>query len=95
MWLLFGFIAVILTLINLFLYATGKDYKLAMALALAFTALTLCAEHHLIASWVKAADWAALEDVVPTMEKVLWTLTLASIVLNMLPIFLEKKQSSA
>ena len=30
------------------MYATGKDYKIAMAMGLSFTALTLCAEHSLV-----------------------------------------------
>lgn len=42
MWLLFGILAIIATGINLYLYAVGKDYKLAMALGLSFTALTVC-----------------------------------------------------
>ena len=57
----------------------------------AFTALTLCAEHSLVSNWVKVGDWSALLDVVPAMEKALWFLTIASIVLNIAPIFLELK----
>lgn len=93
MWLILGAIAIIATIINLFMYATGKDYKLSMALAISFTALTLCAENSLIANWVNAKDWAALLDVVPTMEKALWFLTIVSILLNIAPIFLEKKEN--
>ena len=60
-----------------------------MAMGLSFTALTLCAEHSLISNWVKVEDWSALLDVVPTMEKALWFLTIVSILLNIAPIFLE------
>ncbi|WP_277584370.1 hypothetical protein [Psychrobacillus antarcticus] len=91
MWLILGIIAVVATFINLYMYKKGKDYKLAMALGLSFTALTLCAEHSLAASWVKSEDWSALLDVVPTMEKALWFLTIFSIVLNLAPVFLELK----
>ncbi|MER1987132.1 MAG: hypothetical protein ABS949_05155 [Solibacillus sp.] len=91
MWLILGLIAIVATFINLYMYTTGKDYKLAMAMGLSFTALTLCAEHSLIANWVNVKDWAALLDVVPTMEKTLWLLTIVSILLNIAPILLELK----
>lgn len=91
MWLILGLIAIVATIINLYMYKTGKDYKLAMAMGLSFTALTLCAENSLVSNWVKAGDWSALLDVVPTMEKALWFLTIVSILLNITPIFLELK----
>ena len=50
---------------------SGKNYKLAMAIRLSFTALTLCAEHSLISGWVKIEEWGVLLEVVPSMEKVL------------------------
>ena len=95
MWLILGIIAIVATFINLYLYQTGKDYKLAMAMGLSFTALTLCAEHSLVSNWVKAEDWSALLDVVRTMEMVLWFLTIVSILLNIAPIFLELKNKKA
>lgn len=91
MWLILGLIAIIATFINFYMYITGKDYKLAMAMGLSFTALTLCAEHSLVSNWVKREDWWALMDVVPTMEKALWFLTIISILLNIAPILLELK----
>ncbi|MDG5471289.1 hypothetical protein P6709_05980 [Jeotgalibacillus sp. ET6] len=95
MWIVFGIIAIIATLINIYLFSKGKDYKLAMALGLSFTALTLCAEYSLVSNWVDAEDWAALMDVVPSMEKALWLLTIASILLNIIPIILERKDKRA
>lgn len=89
MWVVLGLIAIVATFINLYMYKAGKDYKLAMAMGLSFTALTLCAENSLISNWVKVEDWSALLDVVPTMEKALWFLTIVSILLNIAPIFLE------
>ena len=91
MWLILGLIAIVATFKNLFMYKTGKDYKLAMAMGLSFTALTLCAEYSLVSDWVEVKDWAALEDVVPGMEMALWFLTIVSIFLNIAPIFLERK----
>jgi hypothetical protein len=91
MWLILGFIAIVATFINLYIYKIGKDYKLAMAMGLLFTALTLCSEYSLVSNWVKVEDWSALLDVVPSMEKALWFLTIISIVLNITPILLELK----
>ena len=89
--IIFGVIAIVPTFINLYMYKAGKDYKLAMAVGLSFTALTLCAEYSLVSSWVEVEDWAALMDVVPGMERALWFLTIVSIFLNIAPILLELK----
>lgn len=89
--LILGLIAIAATFINLFMYKAGKDYKLAMAVGLSFTALTLCSEYSLVSDWVKVEDWSALLDVVPTMERALWFLTIVSILLNITPILLELK----
>ncbi|WP_180957782.1 hypothetical protein [Lysinibacillus fusiformis] len=53
MWIILGIIAIVTTLINLYIYVAGKDYKLAMAIGLSFTALTLCSEYSLVSGWVK------------------------------------------
>ncbi len=89
MWMIFGVLAIAATLVNFYLYQTGKDYRLCMVLALALTALTLCAMYSLIASWAVTQDWSAIEDVAPTMSKALWVLTGISIVLNGMPLILD------
>jgi hypothetical protein len=91
MWVILGVIAIVVTFINLYMYKAGKDYKLAMALGLSFTALTLCADYSYVSRWVKVEDWAALSDVVPGMAKALWFLTIVSILLNIAPILLERR----
>ncbi|MCK1998776.1 hypothetical protein MPH47_16375 [Psychrobacillus psychrodurans] len=91
LFMIFGVIAIVATFINLYLYRAGKDYKLAMAIGLSFTALTLCAEYSLVSVWVEVEDWTALMDVVPGMERALWFLTIVSILLNIAPILLERK----
>ena len=91
MWLIVGLIAIAATALNLYMYITGKDYKLAMAMGLSFTALTLCTVNNLVADWVEVRDWAAIEDVVPSMERTLLFLTIVSIFLNITPILLEQK----
>lgn len=93
MWILCGSIAVIATFTNLYRYRMGKDYQLAMAIALAFTAFTLVAQYQMVSDWVQTEDWTALFDVVPTMKFVLWGLTGLSIMMNMLPILFELKQN--
>lgn len=91
MWIVFGGIAIASTLVNLYMYKVGKNYNLAMAIGLSFTALTLCSQYTLVSGWVKMNDWTALLDVVPYMENTLWILTIISIVLNITPILLEVK----
>lgn len=94
MWLIFGLIAIIATFTNLYRYGKGKNYQLAMAVGLSFTALTLVAAYSMVADWVMAEDWSALLDVVPTMETAIWVLTMLSILLNITPIFLELKNKN-
>ncbi|MBM7602681.1 hypothetical protein JOC75_000651 [Metabacillus crassostreae] len=92
MWLILGVIAIVVTVINLSLYTAGKDYKLAMAMTLSFTALTICADYSYLTRWIKAEDWGGLSDVVPSMASAFWFLTIASILINITPIFLERKR---
>ncbi|MCM3164289.1 hypothetical protein [Metabacillus litoralis] len=92
LFMIFGVIAIVATFINLYMYKVGKDYKLAMAIGLSSTALTLCSEYRLVSRWVKVEDWSAVGDVVPGMERALWFLTIVSIILNLAPILLEKKE---
>lgn len=93
MWFILGMLAIIATFFNFYLYESGKNYKLAMALALSFTALTLCANYSMVSDWVKKEDWGALSDVVPTMEVALWILTVISILLNIAPVFFEWRKN--
>ncbi len=86
MWVILGLIAIVITFINLYMYAAGKDYKLAMAMALSFTALTICAAFSNLNRWVKVEDWSALREI-PGMAR-----AIVSILLNLAPIFLERKR---
>lgn len=89
MWLIFGGITIVASVINIYRYKKGKDYKLFMAIALSFTSLTLASEYKLVYDWVKAEDWSALLDVIPSMTIVLSLFTIVSILLNTAPLFLE------
>lgn len=94
MWIILGGIALIATFMNFYRYGRGKDYKLAMAMGLSFTSLTLVAGYRQVADWIKVEDWSALLDVVPTMATVFWVLTIIFILLNITPILLEFKNKS-
>lgn len=94
MWLLFGIVAIIATFVNLYLYAKGENYHLAMVIALSFTSLVLVSSYNMVSDWVKIGDWSALLDVVPTMSKTFWILTITSIIINVMPIFLEIKNKT-
>ena len=89
MWFILGLLAIGLTFSNLVLYKKGKDYKLAMALALSLTALTVNSFYTIFEKFVASKDWGALEDVVPSINKPMFVLIGISIVLNLLPIFIE------
>lgn len=92
MWIILGILAIGATFMNIYRYRKGKDYKLAMAMGLSFTALTINAYNSDMAKSVMAEDWTALIDVAPTMASALWLLTIISILLNVSPIFLEMKR---
>ncbi len=70
---------------------SNKGYRLAMAMGLSFTALTVVADYSMVSDWVKAEDWSALLDVVPTMEAALWVVTILSISLNITLLLLDLK----
>ena len=89
MWFILGLISIGLTIANLVLYKLGKDYKLAMACALSFTALTVNSFYSIVSEWVVNRDWGALEDVVPYVNRPMFVLIGISIGLNLLPILLE------
>ncbi|MFN3367621.1 MAG: hypothetical protein ACK411_14625 [Exiguobacterium mexicanum] len=95
MWMVLGVLAIGATLFNLYTFSIGKDYKLPMALALSLTALTVCADYSHLSVWVEAEDWSALADVIPGMGRAWWVLTSISILLNMLPNFLEHSRKQA
>ncbi|WP_010305026.1 hypothetical protein [Kurthia senegalensis] len=91
MTLLFGNLALLATFVNWVLVIKRKSFHWAMLCALAFTALTLCAQLQLISEWIIAEDWTALMDVGPTIMVFLWIATIGSIVLNGGALFYAKK----
>lgn len=83
-WLFFGALAFLLALLNLGRAVRGKERGGAFLLfgSLACGSLTLAAEYHLAVNWVERGDYAALEDVLPGMERVLLVALFLGLVLN-------------
>ena len=92
MWFLFGSSAMITAVLNIIWTAKGKDAKWFRFFSLSLTALTLCAFYAQTSAWVLHQDWSALEDVVPAMSRLLWMLTLISIALNSISLFMPKNK---
>lgn len=89
MWLALGVAAIAATIMNLYSFLKGKDSSVWMGLGLSFTALTMCAEYHMVSTWAAAEEWGAIEDVVPTMNGALWVLVAISVIINLVPAVLR------
>lgn len=87
--MIFVILAAVFTAINWIFYKSGKAYAPFMGLALACVALAMCGEYHNVALWVSKQDWSAMEDVVPTIERILWISVSSFSVLNIAPAFLD------
>ena len=82
MWMLFGISAIIMAALNVIWTIRHREAKWFRFISLSFTALTLCAFYSQANHWAVRGDSSALLDVVPTLSKVLWFLTIASIIIN-------------
>ena len=87
MWLFLGIAAIITTVLNIIWTLKGLDAKCFRFISLSLTAFTLCAFYTQVYQWVLIEDWSALYDVVPTVSKALWFLTIASIIINSISLF--------
>ena len=91
MWLIFGGIAVVLTVCNIAFFIFKKDGSLLAFMSMALTALTVCAFYSDAAGRVVVEDWGGLMDILPTMSQALWVCVLLSIIVNGIPVLLNKK----
>ncbi len=82
MWLLFGIISIITAILNVIWTIRHCETKWFRYISLSFTALTLCAFYSMANHWAVIGDSSALLDVMPALSKVLWFLTIASIIIN-------------
>ena len=87
MWVIFGMIAVIAAIVNVAQTVRHREAKWFRFVSLSFTALTLCSFYSMANHWATTGDASALLDVMPTMSKVLWVLTGASIIINSISLF--------
>ena len=82
MWVLFGIIAIMAATLNIIWIVRHCETKWFRHISLSCTALTLCAFYSQANHWVTIGDTSALLDVMPTLSKILWFLTIASIIIN-------------
>ena len=87
MWLFFCTTAIITAVLNIVWTLKGLDAKWFRFISLSLTAFTLCTFYTQVYQWVLIEDWSALYDVVPTVSKALWFLTIASIIINSISLF--------
>ena len=89
MWVILDTAAIITAILNLTRDFLGKDGACFRFASLSLTALTLCAFHSMLNRWVMAEDWSALMDTAG-ISKVLWVLTIVSILFNGISLFSKK-----
>ncbi|WP_311537173.1 hypothetical protein [uncultured Anaerococcus sp.] len=80
MWLIFGILAIIFAILNIFNFKKKSD--IFRFLSLSFTSFTVCAFYADGASRVIIEDWAGLMDTMPTISKALWLCVGLSILIN-------------
>ena len=87
MWLFFGITAMITAMLNVIWTLRQREAKWFRFLSLSFTVFTVCAFYTQAAQWVLIEDWSALMDVLPSVSKMLWFLTIASVFINGISLF--------
>lgn len=90
MWLIFGILAMIFAILNIFNFKKKSD--IFRFLSLAFTSLTVCAFYADGASRAIIEDWAGLMDTMPTISKALWVCVALSIVINSISLIKSYKR---
>lgn len=93
MWLIFGVLAIGMTVLNWVFFLSKKDYRIPMVVAISATALTLGSELLIIKDWVESGDTIALLDVVPSISTMFMVLTIISIILNVLPLIIDIRKN--
>jgi len=92
MWAICAAISVIFCILGWVLTAWKKTRaSWAAACSLAFTALTMLMEYRMVFHWVKAADWAALSDVVPSAFPMLSGYVILMLLGNVIPVVMRRK----
>ena len=86
MWIIFGSLSIICTLMSCLSYWFS-------ILGLVFTVLTLLAGYQLVSNWVKHEDWSALLDVVPSMFTILTIYVITMLTANIIALILIRGKS--
>ncbi len=72
MWIICGAISALSCILGWIWTAKGEAKAMwAVVCSLAFVALTVLSEYRVVANWVEWGDWGAIEDVVPSMLRIL------------------------
>ena len=87
MWMFWGISAIITAILNVIWTLRHREAKWFRFLSLTFTIFTVCAFYAQAAQWVLVEDWSALMDVLPSVSKMLWFLTIASVLINGISLF--------
>lgn len=89
LWIVFGIAAIVTAIANIICLILHKETKWFRFASLALTALTLCAFYGLAGKIVLSEDWSGALDVIPTLSKPFWFLTIVSILLNSFSLFIK------
>ncbi len=91
MCILLGIIAIITAISNLVFTFLNKDAKWFRFISMSFTALTICSFYSANIEFVLKGDLNALMDIVPSLSKTLFILTIISILINSVSLFKKNK----
>ena len=90
MWIILLTGSFLLTILTLFFaFQRKKRASISGFLSIAFLSLFLCSFYAECASKVRIQDWSGLDDIMPTMEPILWIYAVVLILLNSIP-FLKR-----
>lgn len=88
--IILGIIAIFFAIKNIIAWTHGKDPQKYRFLSLAFTSLTIFSFYYMGAAFLSKGDIAGALDVVPTISKILFFCTIASIIINGITLFKKK-----
>ena len=88
--IILGIIAIFFAIKNIIAWTQGKDPQKYRFLSLAFTSLTIFSFYYMGADFLSKGDIAGALDVVPTISKILFFCTIASIIINGITLFKKK-----
>lgn len=89
MWLFFGITAIITAILNVIWTLRHREAKWFRFISLSFTTLTICSFYSLAYQWVLTEAADQLFDVMPTLSAMLWFLTIVSITINGISLFIK------